>query len=108
MPWESLAYFLPLGQSIDGKDAREIARCSSAGLASVSDTEVPLQGKAFGEENTLALLRRAAAGDEIPPADTEAAFEILSGPPKVQAKALLRFLQGGHVTIRPERDHPPG
>ena len=104
MPWEALAYFIPCGQSIEGKDAREMARCSAAALSSVSDTEVPLQGKTFGEENTLSLLRLAATRDDIPRANTEAAIEILSGPPKTEAQALLRFLQGGHVTIRPEQE----
>ena len=104
MKWEALAYFLPCGQRIEAKDARELARCSAAALPSVSDTEVPLQGKAFGEENTLSLLRLAATRDDIPRANTEAAIEILSGPPKVEAQALLRFLQGGHVTIRPEHE----
>ena len=104
MQWEALAYFLPCGQSIDGEDAREIARCSASALASVSNTEVPLQGRTFGEENTLSLLRLAAARDDIPQANTEAALEILSGPPKVEARALIRFLQGGHVTIRPEQE----
>ncbi len=106
MQWEALAYFLPCGQSIDGKDAREIARCSAAALAGVSITEVPLQGKTFGEENTFSLLRLAASRDEIPRANTEAALEILSGPPKIEAQALIRFLQGGHVTIRPEHEPP--
>ena len=104
MPWDSMAYFLPCGQTIDGKDAREFARCSAAALAGVSETEVPLQGKAFGEENTLELLRLAAAKSEIPRANTEAALELLSGAPRIEAQALIRFFQGGHVTIRPEEE----
>ena len=104
IPWDALAYFLPVGQRIDGRDAREFARCSSAAVAGVSNTEVPLQGKTFGEENTLSLLRLAAARDDIPLANTEAALEILSGPPKIEAQALIRFFQGGHITIRPEQE----
>ena len=102
--WEPLAYFLPHGQSIDAADAREIARLSAEALAEVSDTEVPLQGKAFGDENTLSLMKLAVSREDIPRANAEAAFEILSGPPKKQALALTRFLRYGHVTIRPEED----
>ena len=104
--WEPLAYFLPYGQTIDAADAREIARCSSAALPDVPDTEVPMQGMAFGEENTLSLLRLAAAREPIPRPNTVAAFEILSGRPKQEAQALIRFLKYGHVMIRPE--HEPG
>ena len=100
--WEPLAYFLPHGQTIDGADARNLATSCSAGLSSVSDEEVPLRGNAFGHENTLALLRLAASRGDIPKGNTEAAFEVLSGPPKKQALALTRFLRCGHVTIRPE------
>ena len=108
MQWDALVYFLPCGQRIDGKDAREFARCSAVALAGVSNTEVPLQGKTFGEENTLSLLRLASARDGIPRANTEAALEILSGRPKIQAQALIRFFQGGHVTIRPEQEPVEG
>lgn len=106
MEWDSMTYFLPCGQRIDGKDARELAQCSSNALTEVSNSEVPLQGKTFGDENTLSLLRLAADRQGIPRANTEAALEILSGAPKLEAQALIRFLQGGHVIIRPE--HEPG
>jgi hypothetical protein len=102
LQWEPLAYFLPHGQTIDAADARDIARFSSTALPHVSDTEVPLQGKAFGDENTLSLLRLAASREDIPKPNTEAAFDILSGPPKQEALALIRFLKCGHITIRPE------
>jgi hypothetical protein len=101
--WEALAYFLPCGQSIEGEDARELARCCDQALTRVSDTEIPLQARVFGAQNTLSLLRRAAAREDIPRDHVEAAFELLSGPPKRQALELIRFLRLGHVVIRPER-----
>lgn len=104
IPWEPLAYFVPCGQSIEGKDARELARCCSIALESVSDAEVPLQDEVFGEEHTLELLRLGAAREEVPRESARAAFELLSGSPKADAAVLLRFLQVGVVTIRPEND----
>ncbi len=104
MEWETLNYFLPCGQRIDGKDARELARCWALALEGVSGTEVPLQGKTFGEENTLELLRLAAARADIPRENTEAALELLSGAPKNDARSLIRFFQDGHVTVRPAQE----
>jgi len=108
LPWEALLYFLPLGQTIDGKDGSEFARCAALGLASVSSTEVPLRDHAFGEENTLTLLRLAAARADIPRDNTEAARELLSGSPKLEAQALIGFFRGGHVIIRPEKKSGDG
>lgn|GEM_PF-3387664 len=100
--WEPLAYFVPCGQSIEGPDAREMARCSMEALDSVSDTEVALGGKSFSEEHTLSLLRLAHGGKGVPETCAEAAFEVLSGPPKQEAMTVVRFLREGHVHILPE------
>ena len=104
--WQPLAYYLPVGQSIDAADARELAKSCKEGLTDVSETEVPFTGGAFGEEHTLTLLQRAAAREELPPHGAQAALEVLSGSPKKEASALLSFLSLGHLTIRPEPTRP--
>ena len=101
MRWQPLAYFLPRGQRIDRRDAREIARCSNAALADVPDQELTLRGRSFGRRNTLRSIRRAAEGTPVYPESAEAAVELLSGSPKVEAQALIAFLRKGVVTIHP-------
>lgn len=75
-----------------------LARCIEQALPGVPDEVAPLSDHPFGDDNTLALLSAAGAG---PPEPTRvaAAREILSGPPKAEATALIEFLQGGGFTI---------
>jgi len=101
MRWEPFAYFLPRGQRIDRRDAREIARCAGAALSDVPDRELALHGRPFGRHNTLRSIRRAAKGSPVDPEKVEAAVELLSGPPKAEAEVLLGFLLRGVVTIHP-------
>lgn len=101
MRWEPSTYFLPRGQRIEQGDARELARCSGEALADVSDTLVPLGGGPFGRRNTVVLIRLAAEGQSIPPRRVEVAAQIVSGPPKVDALALVEFLAAGPITIHP-------
>lgn len=101
MRWQPFAYFLPRGQRIDRRDAREIARCSNAALVDVPDRQLALQDKSFGRHNTLRSIQKAAKGTPVPPENAEAAVELVSGSPKVEAQALIAFLRKGVVTIHP-------
>ena len=102
--WDAFAYYAASGQEIATDDAREIARCLGAALPEVPDQVVPLQGLEFGHENTLALIKRAVRGEAPRDADVQAAMEILSGPPKQEARALIGFLESGSFTIQPPRE----
>ena len=101
MRWEPFAYFLPRGQRIGHRDAREIARCASASLTDVPDRELALHGRPFGRHNTLRSIQKAAGGSPVDPEKVEAAVELLSGSPKAEAEALIEFLRKGVVTIHP-------
>ena len=59
---DRFAYFVPSGQRVVHEDALELASRLREALSDVSDTELPLQGRRFGDENTLDLLTRAAGG----------------------------------------------
>ena len=99
--WDAFAYFLASGQDVADEDAREIARCLDAALPGVPDAVVPMQGLDFGRENTLALIKRAVQGETPDGTAVQAAVEILSGPPKAEARALIGFLRNGGFTIQP-------
>ncbi len=98
---DALGYVAPSGQRIREGDASAFAAYLSSALATVPDSEVPMMGKAFGTENTLAMLRVVREGGNIPSEDLPAAAEILSGPPKGEASELASFLSGGAVTLNP-------
>jgi len=102
-----LAYFPPRGQRVTPEDARDIGEALQRALAFVNDRLVPQQGRAFGERNTSELLRASANGQPIHKEKTDAALELLSGPPKKEAARLAKFLQGGGFTIHAyfQRDH---
>ena len=102
-----LAYFPPRGQRVTEEDAREIGEALEGALAFVNDRLVPQQGRAFGERNTSELLRASHNGQPIHKEKTDAALELLSGPPKKEATRLAAFLQGGGFTIHAHflRDH---
>ena len=72
-----------------------MARYLSQALGDVPDDVVPLSDKPFGEENTLALIADAASGPPPNANRVEAARELLSGPPKAEARKLVEFLMGG-------------
>jgi hypothetical protein len=93
-------YFRPDGRQLVPRDATELATCLNAGLTRVSDSVVPLHDEKFGEEHTLALISRAAAGKAPAPELATAAVELLSGSPKGEARVLIEFLRGGSVSIR--------
>lgn len=97
---ERFAYYEPSRRILE-EDARELAHCLESALADVPDDIVPLQGRRFGEENTLDLIRRAADGHAAPKGEAGAALEILSGPPKTDAVQLVQFLRAGEFHIRP-------
>lgn len=94
-----LAYFPPRGQRVTEEDAREIGEALQGSLAFVNDRLVPQLGRAFGERNTSELLRASANGQAINKEKTDAALELLSGPPKKEAARLAKFLRGGGFTI---------
>lgn len=84
-----------------GDDARALARGLEVSLPQVSDTVVDLMGQSFGDEHTLALLEGAAQGQVPDAREAQGAREILSGPPKSEARALIDFLRGGEFTMHP-------
>jgi hypothetical protein len=96
---DRLAYFEPTGRRVVEADARELARCLDRALPSVSDAEVPLGDRRFGDDNTRDLLARAAAGGALGRDEAQGALELLSGPPKSEAKGLVDFLKGGAFEI---------
>jgi hypothetical protein len=96
---DRLAYHRTDGRRLLREDASALATSLEAGLRHVRDSEVPLHGKSFGEEHTLALLSRAAAGETLDAEMGDAAAELLSGPPKSEAWVLVDFLRGGEVSI---------
>jgi hypothetical protein len=89
---------VPRGQQVTTKDAIAMAQCVREALKGVPDDQAPLSDHPFGDENTLSLLAAASTG---PPEPTRvaAARELLSGPPKAEATALVEFLLGGSFTI---------
>ena len=96
---DSLSYLPPVGQHIQQEDATALASCLGTALGGVPDSVVPMMGKEFGTENTLAMLRLAYDGGQIPAEDLPAAAEILSGPPKGEAVELARFIAGGSFQL---------
>lgn len=98
---DRLSYADSWGQRITREDAGDLARGLRAGLATVPDSVVPLQGKAFGSQNTRQLIERASAGEDIALEDLPGAAEVLSGPPKVDALELAGFLARGACTVLP-------
>lgn len=99
--WDEHAYFLALGQEIADAEAREIARCVEAALPTVPDQVVPMQGREFGRQNTLGLIQRAVHGEALEGTEVQGAIEILSGPPKEDARTLIAFLKEGAFAIHP-------
>jgi hypothetical protein len=97
-PW---TYTRADGRRILAADARSLAQGLSLAIAGVSDSVVPLGGKPFGNENTAALLARAAKSESIDPDEAQAAREILSGPPKSDAYELIGFLRRGGFALLP-------
>lgn len=100
---QPLAYFPARGQRVSEADARDIGQALERALTFVSDRVVSQQSKAFGERNTSDLLSRAAEGAPIQKDKTEAALQVLSGPPKAEAIELVKFLAGGGFTLHPMR-----
>lgn len=102
MRWAPETYFLPRGQTITARDARELGHYLEVALALVSDREIPLHDGAFGELNTLHAIQLAIAGDHHLPREWSAtAKELLSGSPKADAYALAEFLRFGAVRVLP-------
>jgi hypothetical protein len=97
--WDELSYAEAHGQHVEGADARSLADSLGPALDEVSDVEIPMRGKAFGEENTRSLLGKAHAGRTIRWPKVLAAAEILSGAPKTEAKALAQFMTRGGFTL---------
>lgn len=97
---DRLQYFRADGRRVSAHDATQLAACIDAGLARVSDVTVPLRGRSFGEEHTLALISKAMSGTAPSATSADAAIELLSGAPKGEARVLIAFLRGGSVSIR--------
>lgn len=102
--WDPLSYGEPCGQHIGERDANDLARTLTDGLTMVPDAEVPMRGKAFGEENTRGLIGKAHDGRSIKCPKLPAAAEILSGSHKADARALVDFMARGPFTIHAGRD----
>lgn len=98
-PSEPMQYVEPRSQRIAREDARSLAHGARQGLQDVPEEELPLRGQPFGGARTLDLIRRAATGDVGPSERAHAAIEILSGPPRSDAAALLDFLAVGGCTL---------
>ncbi|HVS18352.1 MAG TPA: hypothetical protein VMT18_07120 [Planctomycetota bacterium] len=96
---EPLQYAEPSSQRIARDDAHRLAQGARRGLASVPEDELPLGGQPFGGARTLDLIRRAASGELGPDVNARAAIEVLSGPPRPDAVALLEFLEQGGFTL---------
>ena len=94
-----LEYFRPAGQRVTDEDARELAQGLETALPRVPDSVLELQDRSFGADHTMKLLRRAVQGRLPRAGDAQAAVEIMSGPPKNEARKLLEFLRGGAFTI---------
>lgn len=95
------SYAKPHGQTVGLEDARDIARGLDEELAAVSDTVVPLRDHPFGHDRTMELIERAAEGTAVGRDEVAAAYELLSGGPKGEARELVGFLEGGSFTIQP-------
>lgn len=98
-PFEPMQYVEPRSQRIAREDAQELARGARLGLHDVPEEELPLGGQPFGGARTLDLIRRAARGDVAPHERAHAAIEVISGPPRSDATALVDFLAEGGVTL---------
>ena len=83
------------------EDALALGEGLDKGLDLVPEDTLPLQGGPFGEENTVQLLGRAAKGEIPMPDEVTTAIEILSGPPRAEAKSLAAFLLRGEFTLNP-------
>jgi hypothetical protein len=97
--WDRLEYGVPRGQRIGATDASGLASSLTQGLELVPDAEVPMRGKAFGEENTRGLIGKAHDGRAIQRPKLPAAAEILSGSHKADARALAEFMARGAFTL---------
>ena len=100
---QPLAYFPARGQRVSDADARDIGQALEQALTFVSDRIVSQQSRTFGERNTSNLLVKAAEGAQIQKDKTDAALQVLSGPPKAEAIELVRFLEGGGFSLHPIR-----
>ena len=98
-PFEPMQYVEPKSQRIAREDAQGLARGARQGLHDVPEEELPLRGQPFGGSRTLDLIRRAASGDVAPDERAHAAIEVISGPPRSEAAALLDFHAKGGVTL---------
>jgi hypothetical protein len=97
--FEPMQYAEPHSQRIAREDARGLSQGARQGLQDVPEEELPLRGQPFGGARTLDLIRRAASGDVAPGERAHAAIEILSGPPRSDAAAVLDFLARGGCTL---------
>jgi hypothetical protein len=97
--WDPLTYGVPYGQKVGTQDAKGLANCLTNGLELVPDAEVPMRGKAFGEENTRGLIGKAHDGRSITRPKLPAAAEILSGSHKAEARDLVDFMARGAFTL---------
>lgn len=100
---DRFAYYEPDRRRVLGEDASEFAKYLELALAEVSDAVVPMAGNEFGDEWTLTLLTKAAGGQALLAEQAAAAKEILSGPPKSDARELVQFLRGGEFSIHPSK-----
>jgi len=94
-------YLSPDQQNVGHDDAKNLARGLERGLAEVPKTMLPLGDGPFGDDNTVQLLKRAAAGEIPQKGEVNAAVEVLSGPPRDEALSLVEFLLSGEFTINP-------
>jgi len=100
-PFDPMQYSDALHQEIGAEDARAMAVGLRRGLRHVPGVELPLGDRPFGGVRTQELVRLAAAGN-LPKEDRAlAAVEILSGPPRSDALALVAFLELGAFTLSP-------
>lgn len=100
-PFDPLEYGDAVYQEVAAEDAQALAAGARRGLRHVPGVELPLSDRPFGGSRTLELLRQAAAGN-VPREDhAEAAVEVLSGPPRAEALALVEFLDRGAFTLAP-------
>ena len=90
------------GQRVTQEDASDLSSSLLRGLSSVSDAEVPMSGKPFGEEHTRALIAAAVEGETPGAEGSLAAAEILSGSPKTAARDVADFMSKGAFSIRAE------
>jgi len=98
-PFEPMQYAEPKSQRIAREDARGLAHGARQGLGDVPEEELPLRGQPFGGARTLDLIRRAASGDVDPAERATGAIEVISGPPRSEAAALIDFLTLGGCTL---------